>query len=236
MNSPIADALGGAAQPVVPAGAKAGAKTESAAATAASDFQSFLKLLTAQLRNQDPLSPIDSTQFVEQLASFSAVEQQIQTNRLLTELTSGMSTSGLETATLWIGKNVEADVKSVRFAGEPVAFAAPSSAKGDFVVRNSRNEVVFRQPLGATRDISWDGRAEDGSIAPFADYAVAIETTDEAGKVSSTSVSIVSRVSEARLVDGGVRLLLEGGAVVEPGAINAIRSETPAPAPSTPAA
>ena len=62
--------------------------SKSSSAVESSDFKSFLSLLTAQLKNQDPLAPLEATQFVEQLASFSSVEQQIETNSLLEELLS----------------------------------------------------------------------------------------------------------------------------------------------------
>ena len=63
------------------------AATDQSAAAAAADFETFLSLLTTQLRNQDPLKPLDSTEFVAQLASFSAVEQQINTNAKLDAIT-----------------------------------------------------------------------------------------------------------------------------------------------------
>ena len=64
----------------------------------ASDFETFLKLLTSQLRNQDPLKPLDSTDFVAQLASFSAVEQQVNTNTKLDQLLGALTRSGIDEA------------------------------------------------------------------------------------------------------------------------------------------
>ena len=69
----------------------------------ATDFSNFLNLLTAQLRAQDPLSPVDSTQFVEQLASFSTVEQQINTNTKLDQIASQLGGGELDTLAQWIG-------------------------------------------------------------------------------------------------------------------------------------
>ena len=57
--------------------------TQTMSGTAKADFDAFLTMLTAQVRHQDPLAPLDSTQFVEQLATFSAVEQQVETNKHL---------------------------------------------------------------------------------------------------------------------------------------------------------
>lgn len=200
-------------------------RNNSAAATAASDFQSFLQLLTAQLRNQDPLSPLDSTQFVEQLASFSSVEQQIETNSLLKELTAGMTQSGLEAATAWIGKEVQTPAETARYAGEPLSFALPSGASGEVVVRNASNEVIYREAIesGATGFI-WDGKKTDGTGVPHGDYKVKIEKTSDNGAVKTTPVEIVARVTEARLVDGAVRLVLDNGSAVDPASVTAVRA------------
>ncbi len=203
------------------------AKDNSAAATAASDFDSFLKLLTAQLRNQDPLSPLDSTQFVEQLASFSSVEQQIETNTLLKELTSGMTQSGLETATLWIGKEVQTPSVTARFAGEPLSFVLPADASGEIVVRNASKEVIYRKPVQAGEsEFVWNGEKTDGATAAFGDYTVKVEKKGDNGAVKSTPVDMVAHVTEARLIDGAIRLILDNGSIVDPASISAVRAST----------
>ncbi|MEM8760161.1 MAG: flagellar hook capping FlgD N-terminal domain-containing protein, partial [Pseudomonadota bacterium] len=93
--------------------------------TAASDFESFLTLLTAQLRNQDPLQPIDSTEFVAQLASFSTVEQLIGTNERLDTLSQDLAAGDLAALAGWIGQ--EAATTDGRFTatGEAVDFDVP---------------------------------------------------------------------------------------------------------------
>ena len=197
------------------------------AATAASDFQSFLRLLTAQLRHQDPLSPLESTQFVQQLASFSAVEQQIETNKLLRELTSGATKSGLEGATLWIGKEVETPVSAVRFSGAPLEFRIGQSATGatgEAVVKNASGAVVYREALQPGQStFEWNGASTDGAGAPYGDYKVAVEYAADGGAVESKPVSVVARVTEARLADGVLNLVLDNGAVIDPSTITAVR-------------
>ncbi|MEO1532985.1 MAG: flagellar hook capping FlgD N-terminal domain-containing protein, partial [Pseudomonadota bacterium] len=85
-----------------------GVATASERSTAASDFESFLTLLTAQLQNQDPLQPIDSTEFVAQLASFSTVEQLIGTNERLDALTQDVAAGDLAALAGWIGQEASA--------------------------------------------------------------------------------------------------------------------------------
>ncbi|VAW04118.1 Flagellar basal-body rod modification protein FlgD, partial [hydrothermal vent metagenome] len=72
------------------------------------DFQNFLTLLTAQLRNQDPLSPADSTEFVAQLASFSSVEQLVRANGQLETISSAITGGGIDQYADWIGRSAEA--------------------------------------------------------------------------------------------------------------------------------
>ena len=147
--------------------------SKSSSAVESSDFKSFLSLLTAQLKNQDPLAPLEATQFVEQLASFSSVEQQIETNSLLEELLSSSKSTGLDSATSWIGKEVEASASSVNYAGESLDFAIPSSTDGTatrVVVRNSSNDIVYSENIAAGQSsFSWDGEMSSGDAAPAGD-------------------------------------------------------------------
>ncbi len=218
--------------------ASAGAPdTSTAAATAASDFDSFLKLLTAQLRNQDPLSPLDSTQFVEQLASFSSVEQQIETNKKLDALTSGLAGSDLEAATKWIGKDVEVANSTARFAGESLTFGVPESEFGDaqreFTVTNGGGNIVYRAPISAgLQEFTWDGKTSNGSAAAHGNYSVAVNFVTEDGVVAETKQPLAfARVNEARLTETDVKLLLSNGAVVDTADIRAVKApeeESPA--------
>ena len=71
------------------------------------DFQNFLTLLTAQLRNQDPLNPSDSTEFVAQLAQFTSVEQLVNVNNKIDKLASALVAEGIDKYSSWIGKQAE---------------------------------------------------------------------------------------------------------------------------------
>ncbi|MGE0407934.1 MAG: flagellar hook assembly protein FlgD [Amphiplicatus sp.] len=202
-------------------------KASIASATAASDFQSFLKLLTAQLRNQDPLSPLESTQFVQQLASFSAVEQQIETNRLLRDFVGGETGAGLEGAMQWIGKEVETEASTVAYRGEPMEFRIGDSAAGapsEIVIRNASGEIVLRKPVaaGETR-FTWDGKRSDGAAAALGAYKISVDYVKGDEIVDTKPPSLVARVAEARLSEGDLSLVLSNGAVIDPASITAVR-------------
>ena len=204
--------------------------TESSLATAASDFDTFLQLLTAQLRNQDPLSPLDSTQFVEQLASFSAVEQQIQTNAKLDALTERLGVSAIDEASQWIGRDVETVSGAAHFEGEALSYVIPEGAVGtttEVVVSDLGGNVVYREESdNQRRAFTWGGESSDGAIAPNGDYFVTVNRFEDGEQIAAEQPIAFTRVVQARFEDDGVNLVLENGAIVTPSEIAALRSET----------
>ena len=202
--------------------------TDASAATAASDFQSFLQLLTAQLRNQDPLSPLDSTQFVEQLASFSAVEQQIATNSKLDALAERLGVSAIDEASQWIGKDVEATSGAAHFEGAPLSYLVPAGDVGtstEITVSDYAGNIVYREETdNQRREFTWRGETAEGATAPNGDYRVSVNRYDENGLIGTEQPIAFTRVVQARFEDSGVQLVLENGAIVSPAEISALRS------------
>jgi flagellar basal-body rod modification protein FlgD len=92
-----------------------------------SDFETFLKMLTAQAQYQDPLDPIDSSQYASQLAQFSAVEQQVLSNDLLTALVGQMGTTNMAQLAGWVGIDARSTAP-VSFDGSPVTLQAQPNA------------------------------------------------------------------------------------------------------------
>ena len=105
--------------------------TTSNKALISSDFDTFLKMLTAQMQNQDPLNPMDSTDYATQLATFSGVEQQARTNELLTNLGSQMAVLGMSQLAGWVGQEARAEAP-VWMDGDPVTMQlTPATGAGD---------------------------------------------------------------------------------------------------------
>lgn len=156
------EALGGAAR---------------ATETLSEDFDAFLELLTTQVTNQDPLEPLDSTQFVEQLATFSALEQQVATNSHLETIT-GLIRGGLggESQQL-LGQTIRADAVVAQGPFPPVEITAPSGVEGRLVVTNAAGDRVFTDTgAEASSSWSWDGRTVAGANVPRGTYQFFIET------------------------------------------------------------
>lgn len=184
--------------------------SSSAALTASSDFETFLSLLTAQLENQDPLNPLESTDFVAQLASFSAVEQQVLTNSLIEDLTAALTSSSTSEAAQWLDREVLA-ATSTEFTGEPLEIAiTPDSAATQSVleIRNEEGLVAGTVVLPAgTSGYSWDGSVREGSALPEGRYSFSVLNYDGADVISTSQAKVFAPVVEVQL-DAGVPYLV----------------------------
>lgn len=133
------------------------------------EFDNFLKLLTAQLRNQDPLSPLDSTQFVEQLATFSSLEQQVRGNASLESMASMIGDIHAMFASEWIGKSVTVESSWVPYSGQSVDFMvnAPDAAdKAILNIKDSAGETIWTKALDLSDDThNWNGQTLSGDEA-----------------------------------------------------------------------
>lgn len=156
--------------------------------------QDFLKLLIAQLKNQDPLAPQDNTQFVSQLAQFSSLQAAMGTNTRLDTITSqNQGAANTEVVSL-VGKNVSVKGSLVTASGSgtavPVAFTlAGDSATTNVSIQDSTGNVIRTIPIGAHSSglvrVNWDGRDNSGNVMPAGTYAVSVQAkTSDGGTVS----------------------------------------------------
>ncbi len=191
-----------------------------------SDFETFLKMLTTQMENQDPLNPVESSEFAMQLATFSGVEQQIRTNDLLQNVATGLGSGGLSQLAGWVG--MEARVSApASFDGTPLTLAPEADPAADaayLVVKSASGQVVSREELPADSDtVVWAGVGDSGRPLPSGQYVFEIENVT-GGEVASTSpVDHYARIREARQGDGSVDIVLDGGAIVASGDVRALR-------------
>jgi flagellar basal-body rod modification protein FlgD len=208
------------------AAAAAAGQTAAGGRAAASDYDTFLRMLTVQMQNQDPLNPIESTDYAVQLATFSSVEQQTRTNQLIEKMLAQMSLAGMADLAGWVGREVLA-AAPVAFTGAPVELAAAADARADravLVVRDAAGAVVAREPVppGAAT-FAWSGRAADGSPAPAGTYAFTLESYLGEDRIAETPAAAYARVTEVRGTAEGPRLVLAGGIEVAAADIRALR-------------
>ena len=201
--------------------------TSNSGATAlASDFETFLKMLTAQARYQDPLEPIDSSEYAAQLAQFSMVEQQVLSNDLLTSLAGQLGSGNMAQMAGWIGMEARTTAP-VEFDGSPVTlYPNPISASDSvfLVAYDNTGAEVQRTAIPVSADpVEWDGVAADGTAFPAGTYRFEIESHAGGELLVSDPAESYARITEARMQDGQTVLILENGTPVLAAAISAIR-------------
>jgi flagellar basal-body rod modification protein FlgD len=194
--------------------ASTGAATTSASSSTAintagigEEFNNFLQLLTAQIKNQDPLSPLDSTQFVEQLATFSSLEQQVKTNVSLEGIASMIGDLHAIVANDWLGQEVAVASKHVAYEGKPVEFEVNPSLAHDqavLTVTDSQNNVVWQEALDASSERhSWDGTiANQNAKAASGIYQFQLDLFKDGQPIAQTDAEFISKVTALGNEDG----------------------------------
>lgn len=203
--------------------AASGAQTD-AKGVIGSDFETFLKMLTAQIQNQDPLNPMDSSDYAVQLATFSSVEQQVLTNELLESM--GGSAGGLAAYADWVGMEARQD-GPVLFDARPVSLGLdlPKDAiRTDLVVSTLDGMVLDRVDItGSGPDHLWTGDSANGGPLLSGPYMVETASTLADGSVSRRPVTSYVPVTEVATSAAGVQLLLANGATLAPEDVTALR-------------
>lgn len=192
-----------------------------------SDFETFLKMLTVQMKNQDPLNPIDSADHAMQLATFSGVEQQVLTNDLLRNLTSQFATAGLADIAGWVGREARVNA-AVSFDGTPVTVVTDRIASGataaEMVVRDAQGVEVDRVSIPVTGEThEWNGRTPSGGAIASGPYSFHVVSYTRGQTTQESQAAVYAPVREVR-IDGGVTsVVLAGGATVDAAAVTALR-------------
>jgi len=191
------------------------AKAASGGGAASVDFQNFLKLLTTQMRFQDPTAPLDATQFVSQLASFSSVEQLVSVNQRLDNLAAAFAGGELEKYAGWIGLNAQIADGIVDFSRAPIPIFVeqdPGAASAQLVVRDAAGVEIGRQPVSnADGSFDWDGSVGGAAVKPGR-YVLSVDYFDADGLFAGAREVIVSsKITDVRLTPDGAVFGLAGG-------------------------
>lgn len=181
---------------IPPVGAET--QAEPTARTRLSDnYDTFLVLLTAQLQNQDPLAPMDSTQFTQQLVQFSQVEQQIRTNEQLEGLVGQYQAASAGAALSYLGKDAIIEADETYLAGGEAnwAYRLPETATDlTITVRDSSGRAVYETTTadrGAGEHLfKWDGKKTNGETAADGVYTIEIEAENAAGTEITPTISV----------------------------------------------
>ena len=161
------------------------------------NYDIFLKMLTTQLRVQNPLEPMDAEKFTDQLVQYSAVEQQIKTNQNLESLLATMVSNTALSLVNYIGKTVEASADTTMFKDAKATWKLTAGAAAEnavVTIRNADGAVVATREVDLTKGdqtYEWDGKTDTGQTVTDGSYSITVDAKDDKG----AKVSISTRVS-----------------------------------------
>lgn len=184
------------------------------------NFNTFLTLLTTQLQNQDPTSPLDSNQFTQQLVQMTGVEQQLNTNNLLQKLVDNTS-SGVSTAVSLIGKNVKASSDTANLTGGQASWTynlPPGVADLKVQVTDASGTIVSSvapsDMSAGDHSFSWNGKNLAGNQLPDGGtYTLKVTATDSGGNTLATTNYQVGTVTGVTQSNGSTFLTINGSQV-----------------------
>lgn len=205
--------------------ASAGAPQTKSGGFSGGDFETFLKMLTTQIRNQDPLNPMEGSEFAVQLATFSGVEQQVRTNDLLEQMSSQLGADSLSTYSDWIGRQVRT-TGQVHFGENALIMDIAPDPTADRVVlvtKDSYGRRVFSEEIGKGEGlVEWYGVDADGQRLPAGIYSFGLESYRGDKLIEQSSVPTYSMVHEVQRSNGKISFVLDGGATANLDQIDAL--------------
>ena len=184
-------------------------------ATIAATFDQFLTLLTTQLQNQNPLDPLDTNQFTQQLVQFAGVEQQLRTNSQLENLVSQSKAQSVPVAAGFVGMTITADGSATNLANNQAvwSFKSPAAGTATFTITDKNNKTVYtetRKVTAGSQSFTWNGKDQNKVTYPPGEYRLSVAAKDGAGKPIAVSTEIQGVVDSVRF-DGDTPILTMGG-------------------------
>jgi len=194
--------------------AAAASASASASAALSSDFDTFLTLLTTQLQNQDPLSPLDSNQFTEQLVQFSQVEQSIATNKNLEDVLSAIADGNSASAVSYLGKDILAEGDAAHLTGGQATWnytLADPAQSATITVSDSEGKLVFtaQGPTSAGQhEFVWNGQDNSGKALPDGVYHIGVAARNAEAETIAVTTYSTGTVSGVNTGADGTELML----------------------------
>ncbi len=183
--------------------------------TIAGNFNTFLQLLTTQLKNQNPLDPLDTNQFTQQLVQFAQVEQQLRSNDQLATLVSLQKTTQSTAALSFVGQNVVVDGSTAQLANNKAtwSFTSPKPATATITIKDSSGQLAFSGTYTlqtGPQNFQWDGKGNDGTLWPAGAYTMSVTSKDANGQSVAISTEVQGVVDSADLTQDPPTLSIGG--------------------------
>ncbi|EEE47696.2 flagellar hook assembly protein FlgD [Roseibium alexandrii] len=202
--------------------------TQASEAGLSANYELFLSMLTTQIQNQDPLDPLDSAEYTNQLVQYSNVEQSIQTNKNLEEMISLLSSNQSSAYVNYIGTEVTAAGGTAMFDNGQASwkYDVLEDATGTVEILNDAGQTVYSGEIqlkagGGT--YTWDGTTDLGGTASKGAYTIQLDVKDSAGTAEPASIEVSGVVDEVNF-GGAVPFLRIGEISVPVSAVKSVRS------------
>src|SRR5882757_5203918 len=177
--------------------------TSTAGSTLAGNFQTFLTLLTTQLQNQNPLDPLDTNQFTQQLVQFAGVEQQLKQNEQLKSLIAIEQSAQSTQALVYVGNTVAVDGSKAQFDGSATwNIKAPKDTDATVTITNAAGQTAYSGSYSLSQgnaSFVWDGKGNDGTQWPPGAYTLTATGKDSSGKDVAISTEVQGIVDSVDL-------------------------------------
>jgi flagellar basal-body rod modification protein FlgD len=210
-------ASAGSTSPAVTSTSNTAAGVNAAGAQSlAGNFNEFLTLLTTQLQNQDPLSPMDTNQFTQQLVEFSSVEQQINMNQQMTTLISLQQNAQSAQSASFLGATVSVNGATAQLVSGQSAtwnYSVQSPATATINVTNSAGQTVFTQSgtiQPGQQQFTWNGIGTNGQQYPPGAYTISVTATGASGQPVAVSTQVQGTVSAVDVAQNPPTLTVNG--------------------------
>ena len=183
--------------------------------TIAGNFNTFLQLLTTQLKNQNPLDPLDTNQFTAQLVQFAQVEQQLKSNDQLAALVSLQQTAQQTTALNFVGETVGVAGDTTKLSSGQAVWnlVVPKPATGTVVITNATGQTVYSGTYSmntGNQQFVWDGKDASGYQWPDGNYKLTVTAKDASGQAVAVPTEIAAVVDSADLTQNPPTLSVAG--------------------------
>ncbi len=211
-------------------GTNAGASSSaSSRAGIADNFDTFLNILTTQLKNQNPLDPLDTNQFTQQLVQFSGVEQQLKTNDFLQSLILNSQASTATQATSFIGKTVTASTTVSELANGSASWSLnvdKDAGNSSIVIKDASGAEVYRTKGALTageNTFTWDGVGSNGKSYPSGSYQISVDGRDTDGNYVPVTTEMSGKVDSVDFT-GSEPFLMIGGAHISLSSVKTVKA------------
>lgn len=183
--------------------------------TIAGNFQTFLTLLTTQLKNQDPTSPLDTNQFTQQLVEFAQVEQQLKSNDQLSTLVTLQQTAQATQALGFVGENVTVSGNTAQLSKGAATWtmSSPKPSNATLNISNSSGQLVYSGAMtlqAGSNTFKWNGQGTNGTQWPDGTYSMTVAAKDTSGQSVGISTLVTGIVNSVDLTKNPPVLSVNG--------------------------